>query len=435
MPYTITNCIGVIASVSALLVSPLSVAQSAVPPAESAGADRWGELGNVTLDETLDTVEAVLIAVSKQAGFGLAIPAATEELAKPFTMVISDRPAGEVLDIIEESTPLHLEMKNGILLVRTEKSADPTAPAKGTEEGLTISVKEDPNDENGFNIHARYKHPEESRRRKKRVKFNAPVVVEKDEHLRTAVSIGGDTTVFGHLDRDAVSIGGNVTVKSGAVVEGTAVSVGGKVIIEPGAVVEDKTVSVGGKVEVAEDAEGGDQVSLPIPLPMLGGLAGAAGGLIVLHILGAIARSIFLFALALLLVWLIPKRIETARKYIKKKPGISILSGFLVFAALIPLFVVLALTIIGIPLIPVVALILAALIIFGLSGVISWLGYRLPVFRENKTPVKAIIIGFVAFTLLNIIPLVGSVVLILATLAGVGAAFQSRFGRQIGNDT
>jgi hypothetical protein len=253
--------------------------------------------------------------------------------------------------------------------------------------------------------------------------------VEKDEHLATAVSIGDNTTVIGHVDEDAVSIGGTLTVKSGGVVERSAVAVGGRVIIEPGAVVGDDAVAVGGTVDVAEDAVlEGDRVSIGMPVPVVGGIAGAVGSILMLNLLGAIARSVVMLAIALLLLWLIPKRVDTVKAYMVDKTGISVLSGFLLFIALVPLFIVLAITIVGIPLIPVAVVVLIALLLLGLTAVIAWLGDKMPVFKANRTPIKTILIGFVVFMLINIIPLIGCLFLLVAAFAGVGAAFQSRFG-------
>ena len=424
MSYAKKTLVAVSALLPAILAATLAGAQPSETPA--AGTGPFGEAGlkNVTLDETSGTVEAALIAISKQTGLGLAMTAAKADLEKPLTLVISDRPAGEVLDIIQASTDLELEMRDGILLVRSR--AKPPSPEPGA-----APQKDEPRttaDDDGGGARRWFDHPR-WHKQKKRVEFGGPVVVEKGEHLHSAVSIGDTTTVFGHLDQDAVSIGSSVFVKSGAVVEGKAVAIGGKVVIDPGAVVEDEAVAIGGKVEVAEGGEvDGDRVSIPMPLPAMGGLAGAFGGLLVLHIMGAITRSIVFFGLALLLVWLIPRRLEVVEEYMREKPGISVLSGFLVFAALVPLFIVLAVTIIGIPLIPIAAIMLTGLVILGVAAVISWLGYKVPLFKENKTPVKAVIIGFVAFTIINLIPLLGCLFLMVATFAGVGAAFQSRFG-------
>jgi hypothetical protein len=63
---------------------------------------------------------------------------------------------------------------------------------------------------------------------------------------------------------------------------------------------------------------------------------------------------------------------------------VAILLGF------VPLCVLLAVTFIGIPLIPVAAMLLVALFLFGFTVSAAWLGERMPVSQEHKTPVKSV---------------------------------------------
>jgi hypothetical protein len=57
-----------------------------------------------------------------------------------------------------------------------------------------------------------------------------------------------------------------------------------------------------------------------------------------------------------------------------------------------------------------------------------WLGYRIPIFKNKKSKVLAVLIGFAVFTLINIIPVLGCVVVLIAAFAAAGAALQTRFG-------
>lgn len=383
----------------------------------------------VSLDLSGGTVSDALLAVSKQADISLAMSADEMDLQKSFTLLVKDKPAGEVLEIISATTNLVFELKNGVLIVRSKSTPLVGPPGVATTEHDTEDANEDlPENFKGWRKHFE-KHSKFWKKRRKRVELGRLVTVAKDEHLNSAVSIGADTVIYGHIDQDAVSVGGTVTIKSGAVVEGTAVSVGGKVIIEPGAVVGDDAVAVGGTVDIAEDAVlEGDRVSIGIPLPPMNSIVGAISGILLLNILGAISRSIFFFIFALLLFWLIPKRVELVNDYMREKPGISMLSGFLIFIGVIPLFIILAITIVGIPLIPIAAIAIMAMLILGLTACMVWLGDKTPLFKQNRTPLKVLIIGFVVFMLINIVPVLGAVFMLLAFFISVGAAFQSRFG-------
>ena len=433
---TLATLIGVLL-VSAAVPGHAQEGRPSAQPGKGAVSVEAPDVGDrqVTLALARGTVSDAFLSISEQTKLQLAISADEKDLQKTFTLMVNNQPVRETLQVITALTNLKAEIRGDVLLVQSKDAETAAAPAESasTESPREASdeAADADKDSHGFKSwKERFaEHRQFWQKRKKRVEFGRPVVVEKDEHLATAVSIGDDTTILGHIDEDAVSIGGTLTVKSGAVVERSAVAVGGRLIIEPGAVVGDDAVAVGGTVDVAEDAVvDGDRVSIGIPLPTVGGIAGAVGGILVINLLGAIARSVILFAIALLLLWLIPQRVSTVKGYLVQKPGVSLLSGFLLFLALVPLFIVLAITIVGIPLIPVAVVALFALMLLGLTAFIEWLGDRTPVFKNRRTPLKALAIGFVVFMLINIIPIFGCLFLLAAACAGVGAALQSRFG-------
>lgn len=413
---------------SALLLSKWASAQS---PNDAIPAEAW-EGAEVSIQAADATVKTILMEVAKQAGLGLAVTAPAAEMNKPLTLMVKKRPAQEVIEIIRASNPnLKLEFKNGMLLVTEAapvkaalKEVQPVA-APPTEPAPSTAAHEDL----PHNWREKWKAWSDGHKKKERVEFGKSLTVTADEQYESAVAIGGDNTVYGRINKDAVSIGGNLIIKSGAVVLGTAVSVGGSVIIEPGARVEDDAVSVGGELQVSEEAVlGGSRVSIGIPMPSMAGAAGAMGGMIVLYIIGAIIRTVMLLALALLLLWIMPRRLEAVGGYISARPGLSTLSGLLVFVGMIPVIVVLAISIIGIPLIPIAILILIAMVVVGHTAVMGMVGQKVPLVRANQLSIKAMIVGFVVFLILNLIPILGGLLFFFVTMVGVGAAFQTRFG-------
>jgi hypothetical protein len=174
----------------------------------------------------------------------------------------------------------------------------------------------------------------------------------------------------------------------------------------------------------------GDRVSINIPMPAIGGVAGVLGMGAMFWVLAAILRSIVILAVALIIVWIAPERVTIARDYLVKKTGMSLFSGLLILLGTIPAIIFLAITIIGVPLIPFLILLLIGIIIFGLSALLLWLGNWIPLFKNKKSPTGAIILGFLVFLLINMIPVIGGIFLLLASLAAAGATFLSRFGKK-----
>ncbi|HXT22902.1 MAG TPA: hypothetical protein VN923_19295, partial [Thermoanaerobaculia bacterium] len=199
-----------------------------------------------------------------------------------------------------------------------------------------------------------------------RVVMGRPVHVHKDESTGDVVSIGGGVTVDGEVLGDAVSVGGSEHITG--VVSGNAVSVGGSVHLGPQAKVMGDVVSVGGTVERAPGAEVMGQVTeVSLWQGMAGGWFGAGfpkwtrelgppdyfdGALLrfirclvfvlVLMLLGALAATIARHPL---------ERASAAASDEPWKAGVvGILAVILFVPAIFIVLVLLAVSIIGIPL-------------------------------------------------------------------------------------
>jgi O-antigen/teichoic acid export membrane protein len=123
--------------------------------------------------------------------------------------------------------------------------------------------------------------------------------------------------------------------------------------------------------------------------------------------------------------------IARVRTFLATRPGLSSLGGLALLLGFIPLCVLLAVTIIGIPLIPVAVMLLIAVLLFGITVSALWLGERIPLLRENKTPLKAVALGGAVFVVVGLIPWIGTLAIFLAALVAAGAALLSRFGRRV----
>src|SRR5215472_6251597 len=220
-----------------------------------------------------------------------------------------------------------------------------------------------------------------------RAVFGQSLNVGADETVDKAVAIG-----------DSVTIGGTVTVPEGATLEGDNVSLAGAIPTTVGSMVR---WVVGGRPHV---------------LSMFGFAA-------------RMLRAILLFVIALFIALAFPGAVTRIRTYLVNRPGLSAVGGIAILLGFIPLCALLAVTIIGIPLIPVAVMVLAALFLFGFTVSAGWLGERVPVRAEDRTPAKSVALGGAILVVVGLLPWIGTSVLILAAAISAGATLLSRFGR------
>jgi hypothetical protein len=346
----------------------------------------------VSIDQPRGTILDALSAIAKQAGWSLVVTAPESATTRTFTIQVSKRPAGEVLELILEAGSLRASVTDGVLRVRT----DATAAGSGDWLGR--------------------RRERRGRRGNERVVFGQSLTVAPEEVVDKAVAIGGSVTVSGHVRQDVVALGGSVTLLRGARVEGDVVAIGGTVSVEEGATLEGDNVSLGGTIptmvgSVIRGTVGGR--------PQLHGMFGFAARM---------TRAIFLYVIALLIALAFPTVFSRIRTYLANRPGLSALGGLAILLGFLPFCALMAVTIIGIPLIPVAVLLLVALLLFGFTVSAGWLGERMPFIRE-KTPVKTVALGGVVLAVVSLVPWIGTAVVVLVAAIAAGATLVSRFGR------
>jgi len=349
----------------------------------------------VSIDQPKGTVLDALSSLTRQTGWSLVVTAPESAAARTLVLQVSKRPAGEVLDLILEAGALRASFGDGVLRVRAD-----TASAEPRE-----SFRE-------------RRRERRARRGTERVVFGQSLDVAAEEILDRAVAIGGSVTVAGHVRQDVVAVGGSVTLLPGARVDGDAVAIGGSVSVDPAATLEGDNVSLGGTV--------------PRTVGSLAKWMGGRGhGLHPMFGLASrVTRAVLLYAIALLIAAAFPGAFARVKAYLVSRPGLSALGGLAIVFGFAPLCVFLAVTIIGIPLIPVAVLLLVALLLFGLAISAGWLGERMP-FLADKTPVKTVALGGLVLALVSLVPWIGTSLLIVAAAIAAGATLISRFGRRL----
>ncbi|UNC90811.1 polymer-forming cytoskeletal protein [Candidatus Contubernalis alkaliaceticus] len=282
----------------------------------------------------------------------------------------------------------------------------------------------------------------------------------------------GDLQIMGHVLGNVTSQGkmicitgqvdGDVTMPRGIVELGPDAVVGGSVLVEQGLVQADAGARVGSIVVDEElsrrevddmfsrgynfkgidhlinilpftDGEffrnfdftirPGNHRMFPFYTPFTGWSGRAAS-----RVLGMVV----IFALAALVHTLFPRNTNNIMRAVEQKTGSAILWGVLAVILAAPLAILLAITVIGIPLILVELLLLAIAWIMGYTGVTLWLGSRVlkPSSTEEANPLGKIALGVLLLGIIGFIPILGGLVGIGAFMLAVGTALSTRFGTE-----
>jgi hypothetical protein len=126
----------------------------------------------------------------------------------------------------------------------------------------------------------------------------------------------------------------------------------------------------------------------------------------------------------LVLFLIFPVRTRMALDRLEQHPGLATATGLMGWVAVIPVMVLLAVTIVLIPLIPVELAALIAGVFIGKAALALLIGrrfYELLQPRATPTPLIALILGLVLLTAAEMVPVVGILVTLLVGLVGLGA--------------
>jgi hypothetical protein len=404
-----------------------------------AGGSAWGdgstgsplrgewpaEAPTVSVDLEAVPIGEAIEAIATQAGWPLSFTL-DEANASRVTMKLPGVPATSALEAVLTGSGLEARWVGGVLVVqpgRPDRAAVGRIAVLGGDDGPRIEIQVGQDEE------------VEVLDLDDRMSMGGPVLVDADEEVFDAIAMGGPLTVRGKVRGDAVALGGSVTIEPGAIVDGEVVALGGGVRVAAGARIVGDVTAIGGTVDIDPDATVEGQ-----QLRVGGSLGGLISGLVrsvvdvsdaspfALHALWGVVRAVALVVVALLVLAFLPERVERVRGFLTARPGASALGGLAIAAGFVPVIVLLCISIVGIPLVPVVLVAVAALLAMGITAAATWLGDRLPMLEDRKSPFVALLLGVAVLTLVNLVPIVGGLVVIVLAFAAGGAALFSRFG-------
>ncbi len=368
-----------------------------------------GKVPSVNLDKA-ETIRDALQSLAKQSGLSLVLLAHGTDQSPDVSF--QNAPADEALEALCQEAGLHAEIKGSVLRVSDEDGDSDDEPG---DADIHVNI----------GSHNNYHHDD-------RVVTGEDLLIDEDEEVNQAVATGGSLEVRGHVRGDAVAIGGKVTLRPSARVDGDAVSVGGQVNVEPGAKLHGDRISVGGGLggvirNVLQHAgtrgrSSGDEDKASDDDESSAWSWGFG-------ILGKFVRTVIGFVLALLLIAFAPERVRQVAHYLEQHPLHAAGAGFLVTLCFIPMCAMLIITLIGIPLVPVLFVAMFVLMLFGYAALLFYVGDRLPLKGVQKNPLLSLAIGAGVVLVVDLIPYFGPLVVISAALVAGGAALLSRLGQ------
>lgn len=275
------------------------------------------------------------------------------------------------------------------------------------------------------------------------VRILADVSIADDQEVGQAVAIIGSVRVDGHVRNDVVAVLGSVDLGPKAVVQGNVVAVGGRIRRASGAQIHG---------DVTEVSLGDHGVSVApwlgpaIPFFFLDGISAVP------RLVGSIFRFVLLALLASMALVLARRTVEASAQRVRENPVQAVLVGLAAGILLVPVIFltsfVLAISIIGIPLLLLLPFALLALCLIALAGftgtaysVGQWARRRFG--NAAPTPVIDVCVGVLVILLpvllARVIALAGwpmNPVSWLLLAAGVGVEFlawSSGFGAVLTN--
>ncbi len=289
-------------------------------------------------------------------------------------------------------------------------------------------------------------------------------VLAEDTIRGDAVVINGNLDVIGFVEGDAVCIGGNLFVSG--YVHGDATVIGGNADIEGTAVINGDLVSVGGRISRAKGARvGGEETSISLPIirsilpfafkfvgipkvgvpyhPYIHPIAKRSMGF-GLQLIKIVALIVFV----LLIILFFKGGVEKVSDAIENHFWKSALAGFIGALIIVPLTVLLAVIIIGIPLIPILWIVIIAGVIFGYTGISYTIGSIAARKKgwKDKSPYLLALIGLVVIEIIaflgsliaipggpfavigGLIKVLGFVISYIAWMIGFGGVILTKFG-------
>jgi uncharacterized RDD family membrane protein YckC len=256
--------------------------------------------------------------------------------------------------------------------------------------------------------------------------MGSDVVLKEGQTARDVVVMGGSAMIDGTITGDLVVLMGKAKLGPTAVIRKDLVVVGGTLEADPLASIGRDPVVIGGNEELLKHLSWlkwpaqwfNTGLLLARPLPHQYWWSWMIAGIALL--------------LYLVIAVLFPRQVQATVAVLDEKPGSSLFAGLLAFALAGPLFLLLAITVVGLIVVPLVICGMVAAFLFGKVAVCRYAGQQVGAqlgWATLQQPLLALLVGALLLCLLYTVPVVGFLVWGAVASLGVGAVLLAVFKR------
>jgi uncharacterized RDD family membrane protein YckC len=233
-----------------------------------------------------------------------------------------------------------------------------------------------------------------------------------------AVAICGHTYVNGTVHGNVVAVCGDLTLGPNARIDGNAVCVLGALDKDPQAVVEGSVVPIGSDKKLSDTNPAASfwRHGLSKGRPMAFGPH--------LHVFWLI--NLVIIGIYLLLGAIFPNGVKRCADTLATRPGITFLTGFLSLLGLPLLFILLIVTVVGIPVaLAVIPLGILACLLMGKAAVYALIGRS--ILGKQANLVLAMLLGVAIVLAIYLVPVIGLALFFLVSFLGFSCALTALF--------
>ena len=251
-------------------------------------------------------------------------------------------------------------------------------------------------------------------------------------HKGDLVNVMGDVRVDGEVTGQVVVILGRLEMNGTA--RDQVVSVLSDTVIGPQARIGGNLVNVGWLMKREHGSEvGGEVINVSFMqfVPFLDHGHGWTR-LLWLFFVWKLIQLAGLFLMVLLVSALVPRRAEQIAAAFPEKWGWALLTGLLAYTGMVIACIILAITLIGIPLAIALGFAVKVTKWLGLASILFLIGQTIGrnLFKRDLSHLACVMGGFVVYALLSLIPLFGWVFATVVNLLAVGIALLTKFGAE-----